>query len=140
MMISANEQIWSAILAAIPDVEPWNANLGEFKRLTEEYGPECRAYILAEAERRGYLWSKVSKCYFHPWEMRACKGNNLIGCGWRSGQLAVVFASKDGPRRYESVSHELPIEIANKLVNSPNPDALFVKLVKNKGIQMVKVG
>lgn len=58
-----NESVWAAVLDMIPDVERWNRNLGEFKRLTEEYGPECRAFILAEAERRGYLWSKATQQY-----------------------------------------------------------------------------
>ena len=85
-----SEQVWSAILDAIPDVERWNANLGELKRLSEQDGPECKAFIHAELERRGYLWSKESKCYVHPWQIRAVSGKNIIGVGWRSGQLAVI--------------------------------------------------
>ena len=60
--------------------------------------------------------------------------------GWRSGQLAVVFGSKNGPVRYESVSTEIPAETAQKLVNSLYCDALYAKLIKSKGVQMVKVG
>ncbi len=141
MSQSNTEIVWSSILAAIPDVDRWNRNLGEFKRLTEEYGPECRKYILAEAERRGYFYSKESKCYVHPWRMIACNyQGRLLGVGWRSGQLACIFTSKNGPVRYESVSHEIPAETAQKLVNSLYPDALYAKLIKDKGIQMVKVG
>ncbi len=133
--------VWSAILAAIPDVERWNANLGEFKRLTEQYGEACRAFILAEAERRGYLWSKESKQYVHPWRMLACNHpGRLIGVGFRSGQLACVFTSKNGPVRYESESHDIPAETAQKLVNSLYCDSLYKKLIIDKGIQMIKVG
>jgi len=132
--------VWASILAAIPSVETWNANLGEFKRLTVEYGPECRAFILAEAKSRGYLWSSDSKCYVHPWRMIACNHpGRLIGVGWRSGQLACVFGSKNGPMRYESESHEVPPETAQKLVNSLYSDSLYKKLIVDKGIQMVKV-
>ena len=134
-------EVWSSILSAIPDVATWNANLGEFKRLTEQYGPECKAFILAEAQRRGYMWSKLAKCYQHPWTIRACNHpGRLIGVGFRSGQLACVFASKSGPVRYESVSHEIPAETAQKLVNSLYPDNLYSQLIKSKGVQMVKVG
>jgi hypothetical protein len=136
-----SEQVWASILSAIPDVETWNLNLGEFKRLTEKYGDECRKFIVAEAERRGYMWSKESKCYFHPWRMIACNHpGRLIGVGWRSGQLACVFGSKNGPVRYESVSHEIPRETAQKLVNSLYCDLLYKKLIVDKGIQMVRVG
>ena len=140
-MSQSNTEVWSAVLSAIPDVQTWNRNLGEFKRLTEVYGPECRAFILAEAERRGYLWSSVSKCYVHPWTVRACNHpGRLIGVGWRSGQLAAVFAAKEGPRRYESISHEIPAETAQKLVNSMYPDNLYKQLIKDKGIAMERVG
>ncbi len=136
-----SEQVWSAILAAIPTVDAWNRNIGEFKRLTEQYGPECRAFIQAEAERRGYLYVKSAREYVHPWEMRACNHpGRLIGVGWRSGQLACVFTSKNGPVRYESVSHEIPAETAQKLVNSLYCDNLYNQIIKSKGIQMVKVG
>ena len=132
---------WAAVLNLIPDVDTWNRNLGEFKRLTEQYGQPCREFIKAEAERRGYLWSKESKTYAHPWRMIACNHpGRLIGVGWRSGQLAVVFGSKNGPVRYESVSTEIPAETAQKLVNSLYCDALYAKLIKSKGVQMVKVG
>ena len=129
-------------MAAVPDVETWNRNLGEFKRLTEKYGPECRAFILVEAERRGYMWSSPDKCYLHPWPMRACNHpGRLIGVGWRSGQLACVFKSKDKPPvRYESVSRKIPAETAQKLVKSLYCDSLYAKLIKDKGIQMVKIG
>lgn len=133
-------EVWSAILAAIPDVERWNRNLDEFKRLTEQYGPECREFIKAEAERRGYIYSKESHCYVHPWRMIACNHpGRLIGVGWRSGQLACVFTGKNGPVRYESESHEIPAETAQKLVNSLYVDALYRKLIIDKGVQMVKV-
>lgn len=132
-------ELWATVLAAIEGVEQWNANLSEFKRLTEQYGEECREFIKAEAERRGYLWSKESKQYIHPWQMKACSGKNVIGVGWKGGQLAVVFASKDGPRRYESVSFDVPIETAEKLVRSPFPDNLYQQIVKNKGILMRRV-
>jgi hypothetical protein len=136
-----SESVWSSVLDAIPDVATWNANIGELKRLAAEYGPECREYIANEAERRGYLWSKESKGYVHPWRMIACNHpGRLIGVGWRSGQLACVFASKNGPVRYESVSLEIPAETAQKLVNSLYCDSLYAKLIKDKGVQMVKVG
>lgn len=139
--IAMSEQVWASILAAIPDVEVWNANLSEFKRLTEQYGLDCRTFVRAEAERRGYIYSKDSKCYVHPWKMIACNHpGRLIGVGWRSGQLACVFASKNGPVRYESVSHEIPAQTAQKLVNSLYPDNLYNQLIKSKGVQMVKVG
>ena len=142
MSLSNTEQVvLCAILAAIPDVATWNANLGEFKRLTEQYGDECRKFIVAEAERRGYLWSKESKCYVHLWRMIPCNyPGRLIGVGFRSGQLACLFGSKKGPVRYESVSHEIPAETAQKLVNSLYCDNLYNQIIKNKGIQMVKVG
>lgn len=134
-------ELWSTILAAIPDVERWNANLGEFKRLTEQYGPECRQFILAEADRRGYIYSKESRCYAHPWRMIACDHpGRLIGVGWRSGQIACVFSSKNGPVRYESESREIPKETAEKLIRSLYPDNLYNQIVKNKGIVMVRVG
>ena len=136
-----SEHVWASILSAIPDVDRWNRNLPEFKRLTEKYGEPCREFIKAEAERRGYIWSSTSKCYFHPWVMTACNyPGRLIGVGWRSGQLACVFTSKNGPVRYESVSREIPAETAQKLVNSLYCDALYAKIIKDKGIQMVKVG
>ena len=136
-----SEAVWSAVCAAIPDVERWNTNLPELKRLAEQYGPECKAYFAAEAGRRGYLWSKESKGYVHLWRMIACNHpGRLIGVGWRSGQLACVFGSKNGPVRYESVSFEIPAETAQKLVNSLYPDNLYNQIIKSKGIQMVKVG
>jgi hypothetical protein len=136
-----SQSVWSAILDAIPDVGRWNKNLTEFKRLTEQYGQECRAFIKADAERRGYLWSKDSREYMHPWKMLACQHQGrLLGVGWRSGQLAVVFSSKNGPVRYESESKEIPAETAQKLVNSLYPDNLYKQLIKDRGIQMVRVG
>ncbi len=140
-MSQSNTELWSTILAAIPTVEAWNANLGELKRLAEQYGAECKAYIAAEAERRGYLWSSVSKAYMHPWRMIACDHpGRLLGVGWRSGQLACVFTSKAGPVRYESVATDIPAETAQKLVRSLCPDNLYKQLIKDKGVQMVKVG
>jgi len=134
-------EVWSSILAAIPDVDAWNLNLPELKRLAEQYGDECRRFIAEEAERRGYMWSKLAKAYQHPWTIRACNHpSRLIGVGWRSGQLAAVFAAKEGPRRYESVSHEIPAETAQKLVNSLYPDNLYKQLIKDKGIVMERVG
>jgi len=136
-----SEIVWKCILDAIPDVQVWNNNLGELRRVAEEYGPECKAYIAQEAERRGYLWSKASKAYVHPWRMVSCNHpGRLLGVGFRSGQIACIFSSKSGPVRYESVSHEIPGETAQKLVNSLYPDALYGKLIKDKEIQMVKVG
>jgi len=133
-----SELVWSSILAEIPDVGRWNTNM---PRLVAENGPEFKKYAQAEATRRGYLWSPTSKCYVHPWKMIACNHpGRLIGVGWRSGQLACVFTSKNGPVRYESVSTEIPAETAKKLVNSLYCDSLYAKLIKDKGIQMVKVG
>ena len=131
-----SEAVWSAVLDMIPDVGTWNANIGEFKRLTEQYGEPCRAFIKAEAERRGYMWSAIAKAYVHPWAMRACNHpGRIIGVGFKSGQLAAVFASKNGPVRYESASKEVPVETADKLVNSLYPDALYRKLIVDKGIR-----
>jgi len=136
-----SELVWASVLSEIHTVEQWNANLPTFRRLTERYGEACREYIKAEAERRGYLYSKISKCYFHPWKMIPCNHpGRLIGVGFRSGQLACIFTSKNGPVRYESESHEIPRETAQKLVNSIYPDNLYNQLIKSKGIQMVKVG
>lgn len=129
--------LWQSILDAIPDVERWNANL---PRLVQENGPEFKAFAQAEAAKRGYLWSKASRQYAHPWRMIACNHpGRLIGVGWRSGQLACVFTGKNGPVRYESESHEIPAETAQKLVNSLYCDALYRKLIIDKGVQMVKV-
>lgn len=124
-----SEQVWAVILAAIPDVEAWNVNL---PRLVAENGPEFKRFAQEEAGKRGYLWAPIGRQYVHPWAIRACSGKNVIGVGWKGGQLAVIFASKDGPRRYESVSHEVPIEVANKLANSPFPDKLYSQIVKDK--------
>ena len=136
-----SEAVWSAVLDMIPDVGTWNANIGEFKRLTEQYGEPCRAFIKAEAERRGYLYSKTAHEYVHLWRMIACKHpGRLIGVGFKSGQLAAVFASKNGPVRYESAAKDVPVETADKLVNSLYPDALYKKLVKDKGITMERIG
>ena len=138
--MTENEIAWAAILEAIPNVEVWNRNLSEFKRLTEKYGPECREFILAEAERRGYLWSADSKCYVHPWRMIACNHPvRLMGVGWRSGQLACVFNSKSGPVRYESESHEIEAQTAQKLVDSLYCDSLYKKLIIDKDVKMVRV-
>ena len=57
------EFVWDSILSAIPSVEVWNTNLSELKRLATHYGPACKAYIAAEAQRRGYLWNRTSKQY-----------------------------------------------------------------------------
>ena len=135
------EFVVKCALSGIKTVEIWNNNLAELKRLAETYGPECKALIAAEAAKRGYIWSKLAKEYVHPWEMKACNHpGRLLGVGWRSGQLACVFSTKSGPVRYESASHEIPAETAQKLVNSLYCDSLYKKLIKDKGIQMVKVG
>ncbi len=135
-----SDLIWSSVVAAIPDVETWNRNLPELRRLVEKYGPECKAFFAAEAKRRGYVWSTGDKAYFLPWMLRACRGKNLIGAGWREGQLAVVFSHEAGSVRYESESHDLPEVIADKLCNSPYPDKLYQQIVVKKGIKMVRVG
>jgi hypothetical protein len=134
--MSNQEQVWDAIVSAVPTVELWNREMPE---LVKQHGAEFKAFAQAEAGRRGYLWAPDARQYVHPWAMRACSGTNLIGCGWKSGQLAVIFSSKDGPRRYESVSHEVDISVANKLVNSPFPDKLYSQIVKGH-IQMERVG
>jgi hypothetical protein len=121
--------VWSSILAAIPDVAAWNRNLPEFKRLTEQYGQECRAFIKAEAERRGYLWSKDSREYMHPWRILACEhqGKRIVGVGWRSGQLAVIFTDKT---RLESAEKNIPSSLATGLVTARNPDAFYASNVE----------
>ena len=142
-MSQSNTEVWASILAAIPDVERWNANLSEFKRLTEQYGPECREFIKAEADRRGYLWHGASHSYVCPWSMHPCEGRNaqgILGAGWREGQLAVIFAGKDGPVRYESECRDVPRETVDKLIHGLYPRKLYQQLVLNKGIKMVKVG
>ena len=139
-MSQSNTELWSSILSAIPTVDVWNANLDELKRLAAKYGPECKAFFAAEAKRRGYIWSTLDKAYFLPWMLRACRGKNLIGAGWRAGQLAVVFSHGTGSVRYESESHDLPEVIADKLCNSPYPDKLYQQIVAKKGIKMVRVG
>lgn len=58
----------------------------------------------------------------------------------QAGQLAVVFIAKEGPRRYESVSRDVPVETADKLVRSLSPDSLYKQLIKDKGVQMERVG
>jgi hypothetical protein len=140
-MYQSNIDVWAAVLAAIPDVQVWNRNLGELKRLAAEYGDTCKKYIAEEAERRGYLWSPGSHCYLHPWRMIPCNHpGRLLGVGWSSGQLACVFTGKDGPVRYESVSKEIAAETAQKLVNSLYPDNLYKQLIKDRGVQMVRIG
>lgn len=130
-------QVWGAILAAIPTVEAWNVNV---RRLVEENGEQFKKFAQLEAAKRGYMWSPTAKGYVLPWSIKACRGKNLIGIGYRAGQIAAVFASeKEGTRRYESVRRDLDRSIVEKLANSPYPDSLYVKLVKNKGIEMQRV-
>lgn len=136
---AVSEVAWRSIVSAIPDIDTWNRNLAELKRVAERDGPECKAFFAAEAKRRGYIWSTLDKAYFLPWMLRACRGKNLIGAGWREGQLAVVFSHGTGSVRYESESHDLPEVIADKLCNSPYPDKLYQQIVAKKGIKMVKV-
>jgi hypothetical protein len=137
---------WRAVLQntfdCIPDVATWNANIAELKRLADIYGAGAKSFIAAEAQRRGYIWATLTKEYCHPWDMRACNyPGRIIGVGWRSGQLATVFAGKDGkPVRYESVRHDVPEETMQKLVRSAYPDALYKKLIVDKQIKMQKVG
>lgn len=128
-MSQSNTDVWSSILAAIPDVAAWNRNLPEFKRLTEQYGQDCRAFIKAEAERRGYLWSKDSREYMHPWRILACEhqGKRIVGVGWRSGQLAVIFTDKT---RLESTEKNIPSSLATGLVTARNPDAFYASNVE----------
>ena len=64
----------------------------------------------------------------------------MLGAGWREGQLAVIFASKDGPVRYESESRDVPRETADKLIHGLYPRKLYQQLVLDKGIKMVRVG
>jgi hypothetical protein len=126
--MSNHEQVWDAIVSAVPSVELWNREMPE---LVRQHGAEFKAFAQAEAAKRGYLWSKESKQYILPWNMTACKGSNVIGAGWRQGKLAVVFAAKEGHRRYESVD-EVPKEVCEKLVNNPFPDRLYASIVKGK--------
>lgn len=138
MSQSNTELVWSSILAVITDVQRWNTNM---PRLVQENGPEFKKFAQEEAARRGYMWSSESHCYVHPWSMVACDHpGRLIGVGWKSGKLACVFGSKNGPVRYESLSMEIPVETAQKLVNSLYPDNLYNQLIKRKDMQMVRVG
>ncbi|MBU6232170.1 hypothetical protein KGP36_06005 [Patescibacteria group bacterium] len=128
-------------LAAIPSVEVWNANLDELKRLVSIYGNDCKRSIADEAAKRGYLWNSTQMTYVHPWPMIAVNHpGRLLGVGWRSGQLACIFQSKNGPVRYESASHEIPKETADKLVRSLYCDNLYKQLIKDKGIIMMRIG
>ena len=125
-----SEEVWAAVLAAIPDVEVWNRNLGEFKRLTEVYGPDCRAFIVAEAKKRGYEYDASLKAYRMHWKMFALKGRNVIAAGWQGGTLRVAFASKEGARfwRYKGV----PEAEFEKLKHVPYPDKIFTSNIKGK--------
>lgn len=80
------------------------------------------------------IWAEM-ECAHAPEEfpMSACRGTNLIGAGWKDGVLRVAFASKAGPKFYRYPG--VPEETKKKLVNSPYPDALFTKIVRNKGFK-----
>lgn len=133
-------ELWSTILAAIPDLERWNLNM---PRLVQENGQEFKKFAQAEAAKRGYMWSSASKCYVCPWSMHPCESRNaqgMLGAGWREGQLAVIFSGKDGPVRYESESRDVPRETADKLIRGLYPRQLYQQLIVNKGIKMVRVG
>lgn len=130
--------VWESIFAAIPDVGAWNNNIGELKRLAEENGPECKAAIAAEAERRGYLWSKTSRCYVHPWTLRIPNhGTRLLGVGWREGILRCLWVSENKTKRirtktfyeYGDVEHPVPKETAEKILRVPYPEHLHSQLV-----------
>ncbi len=141
-MLGSNEKhtqdvaVGGAILSAIPAGERWNRNLPEFKRLTEQYGPECRAFIAAEAKRRGYEYDRDLKAYRVPWKMFALRGRNVIAAGWQDGMLRVAFAGKDGAKfwRYKGV----PEAEFEKLKRVPYPDKLFTTNIKNKGFKATK--
>jgi hypothetical protein len=120
--------LWKSLLDAVPTVELWNEQM---PLLVQQHGVEFKHFAQAEAAARGYLWSKDSRQYLLPWNMTACRGRNVIGAGWRQGQLAVVFAAKEGHRRYESVG-EVPREVFEKLSNSPFPDKLYTQIVVGK--------
>lgn len=132
-MSQSDISVWQSVVDAIPDVETWNRNLPELRRLVEKYGPECKEFFAKTAQGRGYVWSSSEKQYFHPWELKACNhpGKNVIGAGWRSGRLAVIFAAEPLSRRYESVD-EVPREVYEKLIRSLYPDKLFTQIVKGK--------
>lgn len=134
-------QEWKAVVDAIPNVDVWNRNLPELKRLAAEYGEDCRKFFAEEAARRGYLWSPTTRTYLHPWRMIVCQHpGRLLGVGWRSGQMRCAFAWKDGPAvHYESESHDIPRETAEKLVRAKYPDKLYQQIVKDKGIKMVRI-
>lgn len=131
-----SELVWASVLSAIPDVDIWNANIPELKRLTEKYGPECRAYIVAEANRRGYEYDRNLKAYRLPWKMFAIKGRNVIAAGWQNGVLRLAFAGKGGAKfwRYKGV----PEAEFEKLKRVPYPDRIFTINIKNKGYEATK--
>ena len=135
-MSQSNTDVWAAVLSAIPDVQTWNRNLGEFKRLTEVYGPECRAFILAEAKRRGYEFDSSMKAFRVPWRMFALRGRNIIAAGWQDGVLRAAFAGEGGAKfwRYKGV----PEAELEKLKRSPYPDKLFHTNIKTKGYEAIK--
>ena len=131
MSQSNTEIAWDAVLEAIPDVERWNLNL---PRLVADNGPEFKKYAQAEAGKRGYLWSTTAKMYVHPWRMIPCTHpGKLLGVGWRSGKLRVVF--RDGS--YESTKLNVPSWTAMNIVDSKTPDVLY-QSIKGK-FDMVKV-
>lgn len=66
-------------------------------------------------------------------QMTAVKGTNLIAVGWRDGVLRVAFAAKTGARFYRYPG--VPESTKSKLANSPFPDGLFTKLVRNQGFK-----
>ena len=134
--MTENEIVWAAILEVIPNVEVWNRNLGEFKKLTEKYGPACREFIIKEAERRGYEYDKELKAYRAHWKMFALKGRNVIAAGWQDGTLRIAFADKDGAKfwRYKGV----PEAEFEKLKSVPFPDKLFHSNIKSKGYEATK--
>lgn len=131
-----SEHVWASILSAIPDIDTWNRNLPEFKRLTEKYGPECRAYIVAEANRRDYVYNPELKEYRVPWKMFAIKGRNVIAAGWKNGVLRVAFAGKGGAKFW--LYKGVPEAEFEKLRRVPYPDKLFTTNIKNKGYEVTK--
>lgn len=79
------------------------------------------------------LWAELENPAEPEFLMTATKGTNLISVGWRDGYLRVAFAGKNGAKFYRYPG--VPESTKQKLINSPFPDGLFTKLVRNKGFK-----
>ena len=127
-----SEIVWQAVIDGIPTLEAWNANLAALRRLVDVYGKDCAQFILAEAKRREYEWNPDAREYRFRVPVRGVGGKNVIGVGWKEGRLVIIFAAKEGSRRYESSEPNVPEDVYAKLSRSPYPDKLYTQIVKDK--------